>query len=206
MPIMTTQLRLLTLGSLSEALPVKRLVLQAAALTALALSLAACAPTAVGAYASNPVVATNPMGPVKVKAGATTFVAVDYPASYFEVPAADMDQAVPINFTAQEVSGNVQSIIKPVTWFTVKDDKVPAGWTVKSESVEARRIINNTTSTDRTISVRYREYVRFIFSITVPASSAGNSSILEMKANGFRKDFPLTLMVMVDAAATTASN
>jgi hypothetical protein len=203
--ILTKQGHVLTLGSLLEAPLVKRLVLQAAALTALALTLAACAPTAVGTYATNPVVATNPVGPVKVKAGATTFVAVDYPASYFEVPAADMDQAVPINFTAQEVSGNVQSIVKPVNWFTVKDDKVPAGWTVKSESVEARRIINNTTTTDRTISVRYREYVRFVFSITVPASSAGNSSILEMNASGFRKDFPLTLMVIVDAAAT-ASN
>jgi hypothetical protein len=169
--------------------------------SALAITLAACAPTTTGNSAIFPIVLATPASVGDIKAGSTTFIAVDDPFSAFGIPEAELDRVAPIDFSSKDAAGKVRMSSRRVDWFEMKLIDAPQGWTVKLDGAEVRRQPLDTTSDRGVTTVYYRNYVRFVYGIQVPAGAQAGATSLTLNAVAFGKTtgIPLRINVLGEA-------
>lgn len=126
--------------------------------------LAACAPTAAGAYVDFPIQAKTLMGLASVTAGATTYIAVEYNPNYWGVKRETLNRLLDPQVRSK-VKGD--SWKAPLSGFNLIRTDAPAGWSVQLRRANAKREITDITGG----YIYFADSVELIFEVTVPADA-----------------------------------
>lgn|GEM_PF-2941210 len=145
---------------------------------ALVLALAACAPAVSGGF-GNPV-SLGLLETAKLQPGQTQYVAQKYPDSYFKFDEKSLDNTLTVDFKDKDISGNVKSIQRSITWVKVLRVDGPEGWKLEVAAIDGLREITNTTTNATSVQVRFYDYYRLVYKITAPEKPSTDLAIFKV--------------------------
>ncbi|RIH88305.1 hypothetical protein Mterra_01010 [Calidithermus terrae] len=151
------------------------------------IALNACVPAGGSQY--SPLEAQAPLGSVKIPAGQTSYVAVEYGASYWDIPTSTIRQVLPANFSSSTRAGEVTRGV--MGGFKVENLKVSNGWKVELAASNAKRRITDVDST----SVYFRDTVELVFAVTPAAGDPGALVLMDVRYGSQVKPVMLTITV-----------
>ncbi|AFZ66672.1 hypothetical protein [Deinococcus peraridilitoris] len=167
-----------------------------------ALLLGACAPSMTSGAGIREV---NPIESVQTAAGQNMQLAYKYPAGALELDEALLDGMLKIDFDNRSFGKDVNSVQQRITWLKIRPVDLPRNWAISLERADALRQIVDTKDDRYSTTVRYRDYVRVVYNITVPKDAEPGRHALMVKFDDGRGK-GTTLPVFLTVRSTTEGN
>lgn len=142
----------------------------------LALTLASCAPAAMGTLVTVPVVAVTSSAPAALGAGQTVYAQYTYDGGALDISDARFDN-FDLNFGDRASNNDVRSQERPAPWLSARALNLPDGWSVTVAEAYLVKAISKTTNSDTSTRIKYADRVRVIYRITAPQTASGTQTV-----------------------------